>query len=189
MDDTMRSTFAENGYLVLRDVLDAETLADLNGTFDEHIRTDSHDRADRIRVTQSMFKRETQAVTDRHGNIYEGRRFWSDAYRSLIDHPRVLGVVTAVLDPDPGRVRLESAFASTRSVAQGPTLDGTTPMWRPHSGGTNLNPSFSYRVQNGRIYAGMTRVVWELNDVVHGKGGTCLMPGSHKAALGTMIHS
>ena len=27
----------------------------------------------------------------------------------------------------------------------------------------------------------MTRIVWELNEVVEGKGGTALMPGSHKA--------
>ena len=101
----------------------------------------------------------------------------------LIDHPRVLGVVTAVLDPDPERVRLESVFASARSVAQGSTLDGTTPVWRPHGGGANLNPSFSYRVQNGCIYAGMTRVVFELHDVVMGQGGTCFVSGSHRAEL------
>ncbi|MBT3345344.1 MAG: hypothetical protein HN712_21000 [Gemmatimonadetes bacterium] len=29
----------------------------------------------------------------------------------------------------------------------------------------------------------MTRVVWELNEVVEGKGGTCLVPGSHKANI------
>jgi hypothetical protein len=34
-----------------------------------------------------------------------------------------------------------------------------------------------------RIYAGMTRIVWELNEVVRGKGGTCLIPGSHKAEV------
>ena len=27
----------------------------------------------------------------------------------------------------------------------------------------------------------MTRIVWELNEVVEGKGGTALMPGSHQA--------
>ena len=29
----------------------------------------------------------------------------------------------------------------------------------------------------------MTRIVWELNEVVKGKGGTYLVPGSHKANL------
>lgn len=29
----------------------------------------------------------------------------------------------------------------------------------------------------------MTRIVWELNEVKKGQGGTCLVPGSHKANL------
>jgi len=36
---------------------------------------------------------------------------------------------------------------------------------------------------NGRIYGGMTRIVWELNEVVKGQGGTCLVPGSHNSPL------
>lgn len=93
----------------------------------------------------------------------------------LIDHPRVMGVLRELVDPDPGRVRLESVFVSRRGV------DDKSDPWSPHVGGTNVHPSFSYRYHNGRIYAGMTRIVWELNEVVEGKGGTCLVPGSHKA--------
>jgi hypothetical protein len=93
----------------------------------------------------------------------------------LIDHPRVMGILCEVIDPDPQRIRLESVFVSNRSVN-----DNSDP-WRPHVGGTNVHPSFSYRYHNGRIYGGMTRIVWELNEVVEGQGGTCLVPGSHKA--------
>ncbi len=95
----------------------------------------------------------------------------------LIDHPRVMGILQTVIDPKPERIRLESIFVSSRSAA-----DEADP-WRPHVGGTNLDPSLSYRFHNGRIYAGMTRVVWELNEVVEGQGGTCLVPGSHKANI------
>jgi hypothetical protein len=95
----------------------------------------------------------------------------------LIDHPRVMGILQAVIDPRPERIRLESVFVSSRSAS-----DKSDP-WRPHVGGTNVEPTFSYRYHDGRIYAGMTRVVWELNEVVEGKGGTCLVPGSHKANL------
>jgi len=92
----------------------------------------------------------------------------------LIDHPRAMGILQTVIDPDPERIRLESVFISQRGI------DEKDP-WQPHVGGANLLPSFSYRYHNGRIYGGMTRVVWELNEVVEGKGGTCLIPGSHKA--------
>lgn len=106
----------------------------------------------------------------------------------LIDHPRVLGVLTAILDPDPSHLRLESVVTSRRSATDGlhgdrSPLEANPNQWRPHGGGPNLQPSFSYRVQNNRIYAGMTRVVFELNDVPKGQGGTCFVSGSHKAAL------
>ena len=95
----------------------------------------------------------------------------------LIDHPRVMGILQEVIHPERDRIRLESVFVSARST-------GTTGnQWRPHVGGTNLDPSHSYRFHNGRIYSGMTRIVWELNEVRKGQGGTCLVPGSHKANL------
>ncbi len=95
----------------------------------------------------------------------------------LIDHPRVMGLLQEVIHPERDRIRLESVFVSGRSA------ETTQNQWRPHVGGTNLDPSLSYRFHNGRIYSGMTRIVWELNEVRKGQGGTCLVPGSHKANL------
>ena len=95
----------------------------------------------------------------------------------LIDHPRVMGVLQDTIDPNPDRLRLESVFVSRRSVKD------EKDQWRPHVGGVNLHPSMSYRYHDGRIYSAMTRIVWELNEVVEGKGGTYLVPGSHKANL------
>ena len=95
----------------------------------------------------------------------------------LIDHPRVMGLLQEVIHPDRDRIRLESVFISGRSIKNSEN------QWRPHVGGTNLDPSLSYRFHNGRIYSGMTRIVWELNEVKKGQGGTCLVPGSHKANL------
>ncbi len=95
----------------------------------------------------------------------------------LINHPRVMGILQEVIDPNPEYIRLESVFVSNRSSAD------SNNVWTPHVGGTNLIPSFSYRYHNGRIYSGLTRIVWELNEVVKGQGGTCLVPGSHKANM------
>ena len=99
----------------------------------------------------------------------------------LINYPRVMGILQTLIDPDHERIRLESVFTSARSI------DDSEP-WRPHVGGSNVLPSFSYRHHNGRIYSAMTCVAWELNEVVKGKGGTCLVPGSHKANT-TLAHA
>jgi len=95
----------------------------------------------------------------------------------LINHPRVMGILQEVIAPSREHIRLESVFISCRSDKNSGN------QWRPHVGGTNLHSSFSYRFYNGRIYSAMTRIVWELNEVKKGQGGTCLVPGSHKANL------
>ena len=98
----------------------------------------------------------------------------------LIDHPRVLGILTTLVSPNPALLRMESVFVSRRSARSNQGAE-----WRPHAG-SSIQPSFNYQSRNGQIFAGMTRVVWELEEVVKGKGGTCLMPGSHKASLGKL---
>ena len=38
-----------------------------------------------------------------------------------------------------------------------------------------------YQVAGGKIFSGLTRVVWELEEVKKGQGGTTFLSGSHKA--------
>lgn len=94
-------------------------------------------------------------------------------FARLIDHPAVMNVLLDVIDPDPAKIRLENVFLSYRQQGDGE--------WKPHAGGKTTNPNYAYNFHDGRIYAGMTRVVWELDEVIEGKGGTCFIPGSHKA--------
>ena len=94
-------------------------------------------------------------------------------FAKLIDHPAVMNVLLDVIDPDPAKIRLEDVFLSYRQLGDGE--------WKPHAGGKTTNPNYAYNFHDGRIYAGMTRVVWELDEVIEGKGGTCFIPGSHKA--------
>ncbi|MDJ0572953.1 MAG: phytanoyl-CoA dioxygenase family protein [Pleurocapsa sp. MO_192.B19] len=95
------------------------------------------------------------------------------AFAKLIDHPAVMNVLLDVIDPDREKIRLENVFLSYREMGEGE--------WKPHAGGLTTNPNYAYNFHDGRIYAGMTRVVWELNEVLEDKGGTCFIPGSHKA--------
>jgi hypothetical protein len=152
MSEYEKFQFDLKGFLVIPEVLEQEEIK----TVRDHINT---------------LNRNPESLQEHH------RAPISGPAEFLIDHPRVMGILQAMIDPSPDRLRLESVFMSTRSVE-----DKNNP-WTPHVGGTNLDPSLSYRFHNGRIYSGMTRIVWELNEVVEGKGGTCLVPGSHKANL------
>ena len=95
--------------------------------------------------------------------------------QELIDHPSIVGVLREILAPDPSPdaygFRCESSFAMTRKKGQ----SGAPPHCGPIVG------PLAYRVLNGRIWSGLTRVVWELTEVKQGKGGTPIMSGSHKA--------
>lgn len=95
------------------------------------------------------------------------------AFANLIDRPEIMDILLNVIDPDPEKIRLENVFLSYRENGEGE--------WRPHAGGRTNNPNYAYNFNDGRIYAGMTRVVWELTEVLENKGGTCFIPGSHKS--------
>ena len=94
-------------------------------------------------------------------------------FAELIDHPTVMDIVSFAIHSKREKVRLESAFYTIRHYG-----DTGIP---PHGGGPTLNPNYHYHAINDRIYTGMLRVVFELNEVVKGKGGTIFMAGSHKA--------
>jgi len=131
----------------------------------------TQDEVETVRAHLDVYSKDVDSLPEHH------RAPMAGPAEFLIDHPRVMGILQTVIDPNRERIRMESVFVSGRSVN-----DKQDP-WRPHVGGVNVDPSMSYRFHNGRIYSGMTRIVWELNEVVKGKGGTCLVPGSHKANL------
>lgn len=90
----------------------------------------------------------------------------------LIDHPQVLDVLHEVIGE---HIRLEGSFAVWRQQGE----DGGQPL---HQGGRlQADPIFGYRFQEGRIFAGMVRVVFELTDVDRADGATQFLVGSHKA--------
>ncbi|MBI2503797.1 MAG: phytanoyl-CoA dioxygenase family protein [Candidatus Latescibacteria bacterium] len=89
----------------------------------------------------------------------------------LIDHPKVIEVLHEIIGPD---IRLEGSYCVWRK--QGESHGAL------HGGGPQqADPIFGYRVLNGRIHAGMVRVVFELTDVGEHDGGTHFIVGSHKA--------
>jgi ectoine hydroxylase-related dioxygenase (phytanoyl-CoA dioxygenase family) len=93
----------------------------------------------------------------------------------LLDHPSIVGILRTVLGNDRHEgcygFRCENSFLMMRHAGQ----DGL----EPHGGGLGAGVHL-YSCHNGQIYSGLTRVVWELNPVRRGEGGTLIMSGSHK---------
>ncbi len=89
----------------------------------------------------------------------------------LIDHPEVIDVLHEVIGSE---IRLESCNCvwRRRGEEHGPL----------HSGGPKqADPIFGYRVKNGRIHAGMVRVIFELTDIAMEDQSTHFLIGSHKS--------
>ena len=106
--------------------------------------------------------------------------------QKLIDHPVVVGFMNEFLAY--GDLATEHGY--------GFGLDGTFLTIRgnghdnygPHGGGGMFQlagNSHTYDCLPGAVNSGLTRVVWELNPVHKGDGGTLFLTGSHKAAFPT----
>ncbi|MDA0746588.1 MAG: phytanoyl-CoA dioxygenase family protein [bacterium] len=102
----------------------------------------------------------------------------------LLDHPAVVGVLNAVLShqalatEDCYGFRYDHTYTSHRKAGHD--------NFNPHGGGAYFSfcgNSHIYQMLPGKVHAGLTRVVWELNEVGPGDGGTMFLSGSHKAAF------
>lgn len=103
----------------------------------------------------------------------------------LLDHPAVVGVLNEILShqglasEECYGFRFDHTYTSHRTAGHD--------NWRPHGGSGFFNfpgSSHHYHMQQGRVHSGLTRVVWELNEVKPGDGATKFLSGSHKAAFG-----
>ncbi len=102
----------------------------------------------------------------------------------LLDHPAVVGVLNEI----------QSHQALASEACYGFRFDHTYTSFReaghdnfsPHGGGGFFNfegNSHVYQMLPGCVHAGLVRVVWELNEVAEGDGGTLFLSGSHKSAF------
>ena len=102
---------------------------------------------------------------------------------SLTDHPVVCGfmhefLASAYANENCYGFRLESTFLSIRANGHD--------AFQPHGGRGMLNfpgNSHTYHLHYDKAHSGLTRVVWELNPVQKGCGGTMFLTGSHKGAF------
>lgn len=114
-------------------------------------------------------------------HLKQGGSSFTGPAQELLDHPVVADILSEVLGGGPSpeeyyNFRCEGSFTTIRQAGWKP--GGTE---HPH-GGPGVGP-ITYQTNGRSVYSGLTRVVWELNPVDKGDGGTLFLSGTHKAAF------
>ena len=138
----------------------------------------SNEKLEPIRAHQMKFLYERDSLPKEERDNHGGPS------QILLDHPAVVGVLNEILShqglasEECYGFRFDHTYTSHRRAGHD--------NFNPHGGSGLFNFSGSshlYQMERGRIHAGLTRVVWELNEVEKGEGGTLFLSGSHKAAF------
>ena len=126
-------------------------------------------------------------IEEMKAEVYAGaRQSYEGVLQELLDHPAIVGVLNEILSEDPFvkddcySFRCEGSFTTVRPPgwSKSERGDGGLPhVVRPPQQANAMR----YQVAGGKIFSGLTRVVWELEEVKEGTGGTSFLSGSHKA--------
>ena len=123
--------------------------------------------------------------SDRRSLIIPKQSF-KGTLQTLLDHPAIVGILNEILAEEPflsddcHAFRCENSFITVRPPgwSKQERKDGGLPhVVRPPQQANAMR----YQVAGTKIFAGLTRVVWELEEVKAGQGGTSFLSGSHKA--------
>lgn len=119
--------------------------------------------------------------------VYGGaKRSYDPPLDRLLDHPAIVGILSEILCEDPFvkdecyGFRCEASFTTIRPPGWSTSErrdDGMPHVVRPPQQANAMR----YQVAGGKIFSGLTRVVWELEEVKSGMGATSFLSGSHKA--------
>lgn len=156
MTEVERYFFDTQGYLVIEDVLKPDEVRRLIAGIPRN--------ADGSYVTSE-------------GDLVGPLGYPEPLYRELINHARILPYLAEIFchgeDPWEKSFYLEHEYGMVfKKGDKGPWF---------HNGGTPHSTWCSYQVRDGKIFCGLTAVIWALTDVKEGDGGFCCIPGSHKA--------
>ncbi len=120
-------------------------------------------------------------------------RGYVGSLQKLLDHPAVVDILTEILAEPPYlsddyySFRCENSFISIRHRAGTISKEQDSENHIPRNDLPHVvRPpqqanAMRYQVKGNKIYSGLTRVVWELEEVKAGHGGTTFLSGSHKA--------
>ena len=125
-------------------------------------------------------------IEEMKAEVYAGARSFEGKLQTLLDHPAVVGILSEILSEDPFvkencyGFRCEGFFNAVRHPGWSKSErndNGLPHVVRPPQQANAMR----YQVAGNKIFAGLTRVVWELEEVRAGQGGTTFLSGSHKA--------
>jgi hypothetical protein len=141
--------FDLEGYLVIKQVLGPAEVAVLNAIADTKVPVLTPARA--------------------YDRVFRASA-WGPPYQALIDHPRIVPYLVALVGT---RFRLDHDYCIfTETGGRGPDL---------HRGASDENPDHWYAYRDGVIRSGLTVVTYCLTSAAPGDGGFCCIPGSHKS--------
>ncbi|MBB15874.1 hypothetical protein CMK22_11420 [Candidatus Poribacteria bacterium] len=129
----------------------------------------------------------TTETKEMRSEVYAGaKQSYDGALQRLLDHPAIVGILSEILSEEPFvrddcySFRCEGSFTTIRPPGWSKLERGD--MGLPHvvRPPQQANP-MRYQVAGEKIFSGLTRVVWELEEVKAGQGGTSFLSGSHKS--------
>ena len=117
--------------------------------------------------------------------VYAGaKQSYQGELSALLDHPAITDILTDILAEEPYlgdeyySFRCEGSFITVRPPGwEKPEGTSIPHVVRPPQQANAMR----YQVAGGKIFSGLTRVVWELEEVKAGFGGTTFLSGSHKS--------
>ena len=163
--DTLDYLFDLRGYVILKNAIDPQHLAELNQAFDNFPDLPFMGWWGNVQRLDNngLAGLELQ-------NIVEA----GEPFEKLIDHPawverlhRYCGEKDTYVDG----LFIDECFASVRRTG------GFFPI---HSGGHRSKVRNQYRVVNGQFCCGQVNILLAVTDIGPGDGGTLVVPGSHK---------
>lgn len=185
--NSMRQMFAQQGYVIIPNVLKQTQLDALNGEYDRRT-SDSeaiqHKAGTDKQKRYFLGERSQHTSSDCHGNTYRGRRFWSKAFKDLIDNETMFPIIEEILgDPSWGHVpahtppELRPLFRLDHDNIH--YKPGRSPQDGPDKGGSLHGNPGNFHIT----------CVYELKTVEKGDGGFGCVPGSHKPHIDERLTS
>lgn len=165
--------FDLNGFIILRNAISPDHIAELNATLDTILALDPP-----LRTGEWYGGVQAHSYGGAEGvnlqQIYEA----GEPFERLIDHPSWFAKVKhfvggeGTFDWHHGSLFIDENFANVRGPGEAIGV---------HSGGYDGVTRCQFRYQNGRFHCGQINILMALTDIGPGDGATMVIPASHKS--------
>ena len=152
MTEEQKFVFDVQGYLVVEGVLSPEQIETMVADMER----------------QGIREPENDPGKSRFGGFLR----WGEAWRGLIDHPRIFPILTELLGR---KFRLDHAYGMAMRAGGERSGEGL------HHQAGMFDYGCFYVTHGQTMHNGLIVVSWALTDIEPGMGGFCCIPGSHKA--------